>query len=122
MTQKKRRSLDENNDLAAEFVYGAPPKPPERSPDPEPEPEEEDEPPPPPPTKPRKPTKPQAKAKPSLKERLMNTTEKEPTVRLTVDMPQSMHRKLSLLCAETGQKKADVVRMLLEEAFKELED
>jgi hypothetical protein len=55
----------------------------------------------------------------SLMSRLMqNTPEKEPTVRLTVDLPQSMHKKLSILCANTGMKKVEVVRMLLDDALK----
>lgn len=45
--------------------------------------------------------------------------EKEPTVRFTVDLSQSMHRKLSILAAKTGQKKADIVRLLLEDVLKE---
>jgi hypothetical protein len=56
----------------------------------------------------------------SLMVRLMqNTPEKEPTVRLTVDLPQSTHKKLSILCANTGMKKVEVVRMLLDDALKD---
>jgi len=56
----------------------------------------------------------------SLMSRLMqNIPEKEPTVRLTVDLPQSTHRKLSILCANTGMKKVEVVRMLLNDALKD---
>ena len=56
----------------------------------------------------------------SLMSRLMqNTPEKEPTVRLTVDLPQSTHKKLSILCANTGMKKVEVVRMLLNDALKD---
>jgi hypothetical protein len=44
--------------------------------------------------------------------------EKEPTVRLTVDLAASMHRKLSMLAAQTGRKKVDIVRVLLEDALK----
>jgi hypothetical protein len=56
----------------------------------------------------------------SLMSRLMqNTSEKEPTVRLTVDLPQSTHKKLSILCANTGMKKVEVVRMLLDDALKD---
>ena len=56
----------------------------------------------------------------SLISRLMqNTPEKEPTVRLTVDLPQSTHKKLSILCANTGMKKVEVVRMLLDDALKD---
>ena len=56
----------------------------------------------------------------SLMSRLMqNTPEKEPPVRLTVDLPQSTHKKLSILCANTGMKKVEVVRMLLNDALKD---
>jgi hypothetical protein len=56
----------------------------------------------------------------SLMSRLMqNTPEKEATVRLTVDLPKSTHTKLSILCAHNGLKKAEVVRMLLDEALKD---
>ena len=48
--------------------------------------------------------------------------EKEPTVRLTVDLPQSKHRKLSILAAKTGKKKAEIVRLLLDEALEEVEE
>jgi hypothetical protein len=59
---------------------------------------------------------------PSLMSRLMqNTPEKEATVRLTVDLPKSTHTKLSILCAHHGLKKAEVVRMLLDEALKDTE-
>lgn len=50
------------------------------------------------------------------------TPPKEATVRFTVDLPQSMHRKLSILAAKTGQKKADIVRVLLDEAFQTLNE
>jgi hypothetical protein len=56
----------------------------------------------------------------NLMSRLMqNTPAKEPTVRLTVDLPQSTHKKLSILCANTGMKKVEVVRMLLDDALKD---
>lgn len=45
---------------------------------------------------------------------------KELTVRFTVDLTESMHRKLSILAARTGKKKADIVRMLLDEALQEV--
>jgi predicted DNA-binding protein len=50
------------------------------------------------------------------------TPTKEATVRITVDLAESMHRKLSLLSARTGKKKAEIVRFLLDEALKEVED
>jgi hypothetical protein len=56
----------------------------------------------------------------SLMSRLMqNAPEKEATVRLTVDLPKSTHTKLSILCAQNGLKKAEVVRMLLDDALKD---
>lgn len=46
--------------------------------------------------------------------------QKEPTVRFTVDLTETMHRKLSILAARTGKKKAEIVRMLLDEALQEV--
>ena len=48
------------------------------------------------------------------------TPPKEATIRFTVDLPTSMHRKLSLLAARTGKKKAEIVRVLLDEALKDV--
>ena len=45
---------------------------------------------------------------------------KEATVRFTVDLPESMHRDLSILAAKQGVSKADIVRFLLEDALKEV--
>ncbi|MEG4248612.1 hypothetical protein [Microcoleus sp. Pol10D4] len=56
----------------------------------------------------------------SLTHRLQ-APDKEATVRFTVDMSESLHRKLSMLAARTGRKKVDIVRMLLEEGLKEVE-
>ena len=50
------------------------------------------------------------------------TPPKEATVRLTVDLSASMHRKLSLLAARTGKKKAEIVRVLLDEALEDVYD
>lgn len=47
---------------------------------------------------------------------------KEVTKRFTVDLPESMHRKLSILSARTGRTKADIVRMLLDETLSDVED
>ncbi len=47
---------------------------------------------------------------------------KEATVRLTVDLPESMHRKLSLLAAKTSKKKVEIVRLLLDEALADFEE
>jgi hypothetical protein len=50
------------------------------------------------------------------------TPPKEVTVRFTVDLPASMHRKLSILAARTGKKKAEIVRVLLDEALSDMND
>ena len=55
---------------------------------------------------------------PSLMSKLQ-APDKEATVRFTVDMSESLHRKLSMLAARTGRKKVDIVRMLLEDGLKE---
>lgn len=113
---KKRKSLDDT--LASEFVYG------QNKEEPQPvtsEVEEEiiEEPEPPP----KKTTAAKtAKAKSSIVSKLQQESVKEPTVRLTVDLPQSMHRKLSMLAAKTGKKKAEIVRFLLDEALEEVDD
>ena len=57
---------------------------------------------------------------PSLISKLQ-APDKEATVRFTVDMSESLHRKLSMLAAKTGRKKVDIVRMLLEEGLKEID-
>ena len=57
---------------------------------------------------------------PSLMSKLQ-APNKEATVRFTVDMSESLHRKLSMLAARTGRKKVDIVRMLLEDGLKEVE-
>lgn len=53
--------------------------------------------------------------KPTILEKIMDSPDREPTVRITVDLPQSMHKKLSLLAAESGRKKAEIIRALLSE-------
>lgn len=126
MTQKKgRKPLDTGSDIAgafsedeaiAKFVkqQQAQPKPePENAAPMEPSEMRLPEP---------KPTKSTTPAKGSVMERLLEVTDKEATIRLTVDMPESLHRKLSILCARTGNKKAVVVRTLLEDALKDFNE
>jgi predicted DNA-binding protein len=36
-------------------------------------------------------------------------------------LPASMHRKLSILAAKTGKKKAEIVRMLLDDALADVD-
>ncbi|MDJ0619803.1 MAG: CopG family transcriptional regulator [Calothrix sp. MO_192.B10] len=121
---KKRKSLDDA--LAREFVYGQQETQPQPTITSVEQVEEEPEPEPPPP-KPSAPTKKRKSAstktkKPSLMSQLQQDNSKEATVRLTVDLPQSMHRKLSMLAAQTGRKKAEIVRFLLDEALQEVEE
>lgn len=59
--------------------------------------------------------------KPTFMEKL-HQEPKEATVRLTVDLPKSMHQRLSILAATTGQKKATIIRVLLEEKLDELQE
>jgi macrodomain Ter protein organizer (MatP/YcbG family) len=54
--------------------------------------------------------------KSSLIERLQ-IKPKEGTKRFTIDLRESVHRKLSILAAKTGRTKADIVRMLLDDAL-----
>lgn len=61
-------------------------------------------------------------AKSKLMSQLTRTTPREPTVRFTLDLTESMHRNLSVLAAKTGRKKAEIVRLLLDEALKEFEE
>ncbi len=51
----------------------------------------------------------------------LQAPDKEATVRFTVDISKSLHRKLSMLAAKTGRKKVDIVRMLLEDGLKEVD-
>ena len=102
MTKKRRKPL--NDSLAQQFVYGES----ETSPAPQPE------------HIPVQLEQPQDKEL-SLMDKLQ-VQPKEATKRFTVDLPESMHRKLSILAARTGRTKADIVRVLLDEALKDVSD
>lgn len=39
---------------------------------------------------------------------------KEPTTRFTADLPDSLHRRLTIAAAMSGKKKVDIVRELLD--------
>ncbi|WP_088895020.1 CopG family transcriptional regulator [Leptolyngbya ohadii] len=128
---KKRKSLDDS--LAEEFVFGAAAPPSMPEPVIEPDDEDDEEPaqaiantPAPKQPKQRKPAsklKTQTQTRNSIVSQLLESAEqKEATVRLTVDLTETMHRKLSLLSARSGKKKAVIVRMLLEEALQEVDE
>lgn len=44
---------------------------------------------------------------------------KERVARLTIDVPESLHRRLKMQCAARGLKMADVMRELIEREFPE---
>ena len=44
----------------------------------------------------------------------------EPMKRLTIDVPASLHSRIKVQCAHSGQKMADVIRALLAEHFPEV--
>lgn len=125
MTNKKRKSLDDS--LAHEFVYGEsalPSNSQTQSPDdqetgvsPQEKQLSQKEKPPEP-----NPSKIIQSTKPSLMSQLQPEKPKEATIRLTVDLPESMHQKLSMLAARTRRKKAEIVRYLLDEALKDVKD
>ena len=119
MNRKKRKSLDDS--LASEFVFGS-----DRAeetvsaPDIELEAEETITSEPestsitPMPEKPA----PKSNKESSLMQKLQLEA-KEPTKRFTIDLRESVHRKLSILAAKTGRSKADIVRMLLDDALED---
>ena len=129
MNRKKRKSLDDS--LASEFVFGSDCEASRRhrteeiapTPDIEPEAEEEV-------TVEAKPTPttpmPEKPAKKSNKEssliQKLQLEAKEPTKRFTIDLRESVHRKLSILAAKTGRSKADIVRMLLDDALEDINE
>ena len=41
----------------------------------------------------------------------------EPTKRLTVDIPQSLHKRIRLACIERDKVMADAIREILQKAF-----
>ena len=63
-------------------------------------------------------TQPPAKPAPTVDQWVESrTAEEEKTKRLTIDLPESLHRRVKVGCAERGEKMADVIRVLLEKEF-----
>lgn len=112
MTKKRRKPLDDA--LAEQFVYGED-KPKAEQPPADLKPE--------PPATGSQPatSKDKISKELSLMEKLQ-VQPKEVTKRFTVDLPETMHRKLSILAARTGRTKADIVRLLLQDALQDVED
>ena len=122
MNRKKRKSLDDS--LASEFVFGQD-KPEEAAPTPDSETETESE-----VANEAEPTlttpmsqkpAPKSNKESSLMQKLQLEA-KEPTKRFTIDLRESVHRKLSILAAKTGRSKADIVRMLLDDALEDINE
>ena len=114
MNRRKRKPLDDA--LASDFVYGQ-----DES---KTEPIEEEIKQPPAPPKPEKSAS-STTAKPNKESSLMDKLQvqpKEATKRFTVDLPESMHRKLSILSAKTGRTKADIIRMVLDDVLADVEE
>jgi len=51
----------------------------------------------------------------------LKASPKEAVIRFTIDMPESMHKKLSILAAKTGRKKVDIVRIVLAEILQDID-
>jgi len=117
-TQKRRKALGDS--LASEFVYGSPGP---QSPAPKPTPEPRVEAPGKPASKPRL-----ARNTPTLTEadilsRVLTPTEdRERMIRFTADLPESLHQKLTMLAAKSGKKKVEIVRSILEEVLKDVNE
>ena len=128
MNRKKRKSLDDS--LASEFVFGS-----DRAEETAPAPDIESEPPSfdkpeeivtaesestsitPMPEKPAK----KSNKESSLMQKLQ-VEAKEGTKRFTIDLRESVHRKLSILAAKTGRSKADIIRMVLDDVLEDVEE
>ena len=123
-TKKPRKSLDDA--LANEFVFGSTPTPPEIE---QPQVDNVAE-------TISAPTEnnssvvtqaietitPSPEPQPSIMSQLQQAPPKEATIRLTVDLTESMHRKLSMWAAKTGRKKSELVRFLIDQALKEVDE
>lgn len=112
---KKRKSLDDS--LASEFVFGGDKPEPEETPTAEVEAEEE--------STPAAPIEPKSDVKLSASSSFMDKLQveaKEGTKRFTIDLRESVHRKLSILSARTGRSKADIIRMVLDDVLKDVEE
>lgn len=116
---KKRKPLDDS--LAKDFVFGGD-QPEEATPTPEAEKvtaiESEES----PSIAPMSEKPAQNKSKElSLMEKLQ-VEAKEGTKRFTIDLRESVHRKLSILAAKTGRSKADIIRMVLDDVLKDIDE
>lgn len=116
MAQRKR--LDDD---AAAFVFGGDSPPPSEPPAVKQETTK-------PKTSPRKSAAKKSTSRPPAKQtkaraidKLMQTTEQERQVRITVDLAKSQHSGLTLASAQLGKSKADIIRALLEDFLTDFE-
>jgi len=117
-SRKSRKPLNLNDDLALQFIYGEKQQGSERELKEEETPSEL-------PTEQPSPSDsesvaPKTPNSSTLIDRFQ-APPKEATIRFTVDLPTSMHRKLSILAARTGKKKAEIVRVLLDDALSDVD-
>ena len=113
---KKRKSLDDS--LANDFVFGEDKPQTEETPAEEVKAVEKA-------SAPTAPIESKSDEKPSQELSLMDKLQveaKEGTKRFTIDLRESVHRKLSILSAKTGRTKANIVRMVLDDVLKDVEE
>ncbi len=118
MTKRQRKSLDDS--LAKDFVFGGD-KPDTEETTPEVEEVKAVE----KASTPTAPIEPKSEVKLSASSSLMDKLQveaKEGTKRFTIDLRESVHRKLSILSARTGRSKADIIRMVLDDVLKDVEE
>ena len=64
-----------------------------------------------------KPTRPAGEAASAEQWVASGKTDGEKMKRFTIDVPESLHRRIKIQCAEQGLKMADEIRMLLDKHF-----
>jgi hypothetical protein len=118
--QKRRKPLGDS--LASEFVYGTPATQ-EPTPTSQPEPSTN------PSEKPTEKAEVNISPKPNktkedniLSRVLAPTEDRERMIRFTADLPETLHHKLTMLAARSGKKKVELVRAILEEVLKDVEE
>ncbi len=65
-------------------------------------------------------TKPTAQSETQVNaDKWVENRDREPTKRLTIDVPASLHARIKATCALRGEKMAEAIREILEEQFPE---
>jgi hypothetical protein len=108
--QKRRKPMDDAAALG--FVYGQPESEPAPNP-PAPEPEQM--------RSQAAPAETKKTTTSDIMSQILQTDTPERTIRFTADLPESLHRKLSMLATRSGKKKVEIVRTILEEVLKDVE-